>query len=55
MHLQHVAPSAMEPGEDDHLIPGSNALEPFENLGVEDEPSIGSTLVPLLRCSCRVG
>jgi hypothetical protein len=47
MHAQHVAPSAVEPGEDVDLIARTEAPEALEHRRLEDEPGRWGALVRL--------
>ena len=48
MDPQHVATRAVEPGEDDHLVPGPDAVEPSATFGAEHQPCVRRSLVALL-------
>jgi hypothetical protein len=49
---QEIPPGLVKPGDDDDLLPGSQALEPLDVLLVDIDPGIGSTLGALLGCVC---
>ena len=49
MHDEDLAVGAVEPGEDQQVIPGLDAVQRVEDVLVEDEPGVGRPLVALLR------
>ena len=55
MHPQHVATRAVQPGEDDQLVAGPNAVETLRHLGPEHEPRVRGALVALLGGRGQVG
>ena len=55
MHPQDVAARPIEPGDDDDLVPRSDALETLEHRSLEDEPRVRCPLVALFRGRCRIG
>ena len=55
MDAQDVAASAIEPGEDDDLIPRPNSVEALQHIRLEDQPGLGCSLVALLGGRRRVG
>jgi hypothetical protein len=54
MNHEHVALRPIEPGEDEELIAGLDALQPVEDIRLEDDPRVGGTLVALPGRSRRV-
>jgi hypothetical protein len=55
MDHEHVALRAIEPGEDEELVAGLDALQPVENVRLEGDPRIGCALVALPGRRRRVG
>jgi len=55
MHLQYVAVGAIEPGQDEELVAGTEALESRENFCVEHEDRVGGSFVALQRCGFEIG
>ena len=55
MHGQHVTLSAIEPGEDNDLVAGSDIPQTFSHLGVKNEPRLGRAFVSLSRRGLKVG
>ena len=55
MDHEHVPVGAIEPGEDEELVAELDALQTLEHVGLEAEPRVGRTLVPLLGRGVHVG
>ena len=49
VHSQHVATGPIEPGEEQDLLAGLDAVEAFDDSGIEDEPGVGGAFVALIR------
>src|SRR5262245_23853233 len=47
VHAQDIAPSAIEPGDDDDLIAGPDTPESLDHLRLEHEPGLGCAFVGL--------
>ncbi len=54
MHAQDITTSAMQPSEDEDLVPDPQPLQTFEQGRLEGEPRVRSALVALLRGRRRV-
>ena len=55
MHPQHIAARTVEPGEDDDLVPWSDAVEGIEHRRLEGEPRVRRPLVALIRGRRGIG
>ena len=54
MDDERVAIGPVKPGQDEELVSGLDALEPLDDVGLEDQPRIGRALVALLGRRLRV-
>jgi hypothetical protein len=55
VHAQDVTTSAIEPGDEDDLIAGTQAPQTFEHVRVEDEPRGRCAFVGLTWCDREIG
>jgi hypothetical protein len=55
MDDEHVALGSIEPGEDEHLVARLEALQPVDEVLLEDDPGVGRALVALPGRRRRVG
>jgi hypothetical protein len=54
MDDEHVPLRSVEPGEDEELVAGLDAVHGIEDIGLEDDPRVRRALVTLLRSGRRV-
>jgi hypothetical protein len=55
MDHEDIPVGTVEPGQDQELVAGLNALQRVEHVGLEADPGIRRTLVALLRSGIRIG
>src|SRR4029450_7218510 len=55
VNAQHVAPRAVEPGDEDYLVARPQIAEPFEPPRPEDQPGLRRAFVGLARGRSQVG
>ena len=55
VNLEHIALRAIEPGEDEQVVTGLDAMQPVDDVRLEDDPRIGRALVALPGRRRRVG